>query len=288
MLSFVLAGQKGAGKSSIYSHLSPQATLSTKFGNRQTIPIPMTLFSIVTLDFPSTIVQSDSIPQVLSDSHAVIYCMTNPQDDYLVQLKTFLTDRGLDNPQVNSSRKTRMYVLLHQIDRIEKEFQDQTYQTAVSAAEAIGIPADHVFTTSLFDGSLKRSFSKIVSDFMPQYSKLEKCVTNLARSFQFMDQPCHIVIVDAATFLPIYDNDPEKDDQLPPIFDFFLNIYPMKNPMKTLTFESNSSVLIYTTLSKTTGILVSSTNEESITTDAILFNVQKALPTLRELVKPDA
>lgn len=211
--------------------------------------------------------------------------MKDPKDEYLQQLKTLLTSCGLDNSN-STGDKVRMYVLFHQIDRLDKENQSDQIREAIKTAQEAGIEEDHVFATSLFDGSLKRSFSKIVSDFIPSYDQLERCVNNLACSFQFMDQPCHVVIVDAATFLPIFDNDPEKDDQLQPIFDFFINIYPLKNPMKTLTFESNSAVVVYTSLSKTTGIFVSSTNEESVTTDAILFNIQRALPTLRELVKP--
>ncbi|OHT11405.1 hypothetical protein TRFO_19132 [Tritrichomonas foetus] len=274
MLRFVLAGPKGTGKSSIYSHLSPQATGSTKSGASQTIPIPMTLFSVVTLDFPSAITQRDSIPQVLSNAHAIIYCMKNPKDENLQQLKSLLTSCGL-NP--------KQYILLHQIDRIEKEEQAQKIEESKQTAESVGIPHNHCFATSLFDGSLKRSFSQILADFLPQYTKLTRCVRNLASSFH----PCHIIIVDAATFLPIYDSDPEKGEQPQPIFDFFLRIYSRKNPMKTLMFECNSSVVVYTALSKTTGIFVSSTNENAITTDAILFNVQRALPTLRELVKPE-
>lgn len=286
VLRFVLAGQKGAGKSSIYSHLSPQAIGSTKSGNRQTIPISMTLLSIVTLDFPSAIGQRDTIPQVLSNAHAIIYVMKDPKDEYLQQLKSLLTSRGLDNSN-STGGKVRVYVLLHQIDRIDKEKQEDSLQEAIETASNADIEKDHVFATSIFDSSLKRSFSRIISDFIPMYNQLEKCVNNLASSFHFVDQPCHVVIVDAATFLPIYDNDPDKDDQLQPIFDFFLNIYTLKNPMKTLTFESNNAVVVYTALSKTAGIFVSSTNEESVTTDAILFNVQRALPTLRELVKPE-
>lgn len=284
-ISFVLAGQKGAGKSSIYSQFSPQATGSTKSGNRQSAPIPMTLFSIVTIDFPSVIMQRDTLPQYISTANVIIYVMKDPKDEYLQQFKSLLTSCGLDNSN-STGGEVRMYVLFHQIDRIDKEKQSDSIQEAVDTARNAGIEENHVFATSLFDGSLKRSFSKIISDFIPSYNQLEKCVNNLARSFQFMDQPCHVVIVDAATFLPIFDNDPEKDEQLQPIYDFFINSYSPENQMKTLTFESNSAVVVYTTLSKTTGIFVSSTNEESITTDAILFNIQRAIPTLRDLVKP--
>jgi hypothetical protein len=95
------------------------------------------------------------------------------------------------------------------------------------------------------------------------------------------------MILDAATFLPICDSGPEKTDQPQPIFDFFLRLYPKNNPMKTLMFECNSSVVVYTKLSKTTGIFVSST-EPSVTTDTVLFNVERAAPTLKRLVNPSS
>ena len=275
MLRFVLAGPKGAGKSSIYSHLSPQATGPSKTGSGQTVSIPSTLFSIMTLDFPLAMTQRDTIPQVLSNAHAIIYCMKSSRDENLQQLQSLLSSCGIKVP--------KQYVLLHQVDLVEKEEQAEKFNEAKQTAEAAGIPSERCFMTSLFDGSLKRSFSKIVADFLPKYNQLTKCVSNLAASFQ----SCHIVIVDAATFLPICDSDPEKGEQPQPIFDFFLRIYSRKNPMKTLMFECNLSVVVYTVLSKTTGIFISSTNEESMTTDAILFNVERALPTLRELVKPD-
>lgn len=273
MLRFVLAGPKGTGKSSIFSRLSPQATGTTKHGISQTIPIPPALFSVVTLDFPSStfsLTQRDSIPQVLSNAHAIIYCMKDQHDDNLRQLHSLLQ---------NSDLKPQMFVLFHQIDRIEKDNQAAAIEEAVATAGEVGIPKERVFATSLFDGSLTNAFSKSVAALIPKYEKIEKIVELLAKSLK----GSRIIIVDAATFLPVCDSAPDRAEQLQPIFDFFLKMYPRKNTMKKLMFECNNSTIVYRTLSKTTGIFVASL-DSSVTTDAILFNVDRARPMLKELI----
>lgn len=274
MLRFVLAGPKGTGKSSIFSRLSPQASGSTKSGVSQTVPIPPSLFSVVTLDFPSptfsALTQRESIPQVLANAHAIIYCMKDSKDDNLRQLQSLLQSCDLS---------PRLFVLLHQIDRINSENQASYIAESIETAGEIGVPPEKCFATSLFDGSLTQSFSKIVADLIPNYNNLQKCVTNLSKSLR----GSRVVILDASTFLPICDSSPDKSEQQQPIFDFFLKIYPKKNSMKTLKFECNSSVLVYTVLSKTAGVFVSSV-ENSVTTDAILFNVERATPMLKELI----
>lgn len=273
MLRFVLAGPKGTGKSSIFSRLSPQATGITKSGISQTIPIPPALFSVVTLDFPSStfsLTQRDSIPQVLANAHAIIYCMKDQKDDNLRQLHSLLQ---------NSDLKPQMFVLFHQIDRIEKDNQGGAITEAIATAGEVGIGKERVFPTSLFDGSLTNAFSKIVAALIPKYDRVEKTVEQLSASLK----GSRVIILDAATFLPICDSSPERTEQLQPIFEFFLKMYPRKNIMKKLMFECNNSVVVYRTLSKTTGIFVSAL-DSSVTTDAVLFNVERTKPMLKELI----
>lgn len=275
MLRFVLAGPKGAGKSSIFSRLSPQASGSTKSGTIQTTPIPPALFSVVTLDFPSStfssITQRDAIPQVILNAHAIIYVTKESNVENLKQLNSLLS---------NCDLTPKLFFLLHQIDRIDKDEQTKLINQSHELAKQEGICEENCFATSLFDGSLTYAFSSIISHMLPQYEKLNIAIKNLAKSLK----ADRILICDAATFLPVCSSNPDKLDLPQPIFDFFLRVYPKKNPLVTLTFECNNSVVVFTTISDTTGIFICSTNT-SITTDAIMFNIQRALPTLKELVK---
>jgi hypothetical protein len=275
MLRFVLAGGKGTGKSTIISRFSRQASGPTRSGANQTIPIPPALFSVVTLEFPSptisALTQRDSIPQVLVHAHAIIFCLKDPKDSNLQQFHRLL---------VNCDLTPRLFVILHKVDRIEKENQPAVLRDVCETASAVGIAPESCFATSMFDGSLTLAFSQIVGRLLPNFVALKRCVEALSGAFK----AARVIVLDGATFLPICDSDPTNSKQPQPIFDFFLKIYPRRNPLKTLVFECNSSVVAYTVISKTAGIFVAST-DTSLTTDAILFNVRRAIPTLKSLLK---
>jgi hypothetical protein len=277
MLRLVLAGSKGTGKSSIFSRVSPQASGPTKSGASQTIPIAPALFSVVTLDFPSptfsAVTQREFIPQVLSNAHAIIFCLKDSKDDNLKQF-TRLSRLCHVSPG--------LFVIIHKIDRVDRDQQAAVFNEAVATAAEVQIPADHCFATSLFDGSLTRAFSQIIARLLPRFAQLRRVVDLFAGSFK----SSRVIILDGATFLPILDSDPGRADQPQAIFEFFLRTYPKRNPLQTLTFESNSSVAVYAIISKTAGIFVSST-EPSVTTDAIMFNIQRIVPTLKGLVTPE-
>jgi hypothetical protein len=275
MLRFVLAGAKGTGKSTIISRFSRQASCSTRFGANQTLPIPPALFSVVTLEFPSPTISAlthrESIPQVLANAHAIIFCLKGPKDANLQQFHRLL---------LNCDLSPKLFAILHKVDRIEKENQPAVIRDLRETAAAFGIAEESCFATSMFDGSLTRAFSQIVANLLPNFATLKRSIELLATSFK----SARIIILDAATFLPICDSDPANSKQPQPIFDFFLKEYPKRNSLKTFVFESSSSVVVYTVLSKTAGIFVAST-EQSVTTDAILFNVRRAIPTLKPLLK---
>jgi GTP-binding protein EngB required for normal cell division len=270
MIPLVLAGSKGTGKSSIFSRVSPQASSPTKSGATQTIP--PALFSVMTLDFPSPTfsagTQRDSIPQVLLNAHAIIFCLKDSKDDNLKQFKRLWAAR---------ERSPRLFVVLHKIDRVDQ--QAIVFSEMVATAAEIEIPADHCFATSLFDGSLTRAFSQIVARLLPKFAELRRVVDLFARAFK----ASRVIVLDGATFLPICDSDPTRTEDPQAIFEFFLRTYPRRNPLQTLTFESSSSVVVYAVISNTAGIFVSST-EPSMTTDAILFNLQRIAPKLKDLV----
>jgi hypothetical protein len=274
MLRFVLTGPKGTGKSSIFSRLSPQASASTKSGPSQTVPVPPALFSVVTLDFPSptfsSITQREYIPQVLSSAHAIVYCMKDPQDANLAQLPALLQNCEL-TPQ--------LFVILHKIDQVDRDQQAGHIEAAIATATQNGIPAINCFATSLFDGSLAGAFSQMIGRLLPAFDRLKQSVDLIAASLK----NSRVVILDGATFLSICDSARDRPNQHQPVFDFFLRLHSRRNPIKTICFESNGSGIVYTTLSKTTGIFVVS-SEATLTTDAILFNLQRAIPLLKDLV----
>jgi GTPase SAR1 family protein len=274
MIRLVLAGSKGTGKSSIFSRVSPQASAPTKSGATQTIPIPPALFSVVTLDFPSptfsAVTQREFIPQVLSNAHAIIFCLKDSKDDNLKQFTRLSRTCDLS---------PRLFVVLHKIDRLDRDQQAAVFGEAVATAAEVQIGADDCFATSLFDGSLTRAFSQIVARLLPKFAQLRHVVNLFATSFK----SSRVIVLDGATFLPICDSDPGRADQPQPIFEFFLRTYPKRNPLQTLAFECNSSVVVYAVIGSTAGIFVSST-EPSVTTDAILFNIQRIVPLLRRLV----
>jgi hypothetical protein len=172
-----------------------------------------------------------------------------------------------------------MYAILHRIDCVEKDQRAAVIEGFKKNCSDFGILPEHCFATSLFDGSLTRAFSTIVSTLLPRFDRLENVVKSLANAFK----QSRVMILDAATFLPVCDSDPEKIDQPQPIFDFFLRLYPRNNPMKTLMFECTTGVVVYTKLSKTTGIFVSTT-EPTVPGDAVMFNIRRAIPVLKEFV----
>ena len=134
--------------------------------------------------------------------------------------------------------------------------------------------------TSLFDGSLTRAFSIIVSSLIPRFEALKSNLLTLAQSI------CadRIILCDASTFLPIFDNASDRPEQTQPFFDYFLRIYPKKKHLKTMTFEANNAVVVFTIISELAGIFVSASNQ-NITTDSIMFNIHRALPLIQELVQ---
>jgi hypothetical protein len=273
MLRFVLAGAKGTGKSTIISRFSRQASGPTRLGANQTIP--PAVFSVVTLEFPSptisALTQRDSIPQVLANAQAIIFCLKDPKDSNLQQFCRLLQ---------NCDLRPKLFVILHKVDKIEKENQPAVIREVGETAAVVGVSPECCFATSVFDGSLTRAFSQIVANLLQNFAALKRAVEVLAASFK----NARVIVLDAATFLPICDSDPSSSKQPQPIFDFFLRAYPRRNPLETLVFECSSSVVVYTVLSETAGIFVSST-EQSLTTDAVLFNVQRAIPTIRPLLK---
>jgi GTP-binding protein EngB required for normal cell division len=275
MLRFVLAGAKSTGKSTIISRFSRQASGPARSGATQTIPIPPAVFSVVTLEFPSptisALTQRESIPQVLANAHAIIFCLKDPKDPNLAQFHRLLQ---------NCDLSPRLFIILHKVDRIDKESQPAVLRDVHETAAAVGVAPDGCFATSMFDGSLTRAFSQIVANLLPNFAVLKRNVELLAGSFK----AARVIVLDGATFLPICDSEPANPKQPQPIFDFFLRIYPRRNPLKTFVFECNSSVVVYTLISKAVGIFVSST-EQTLTTDAILFNVRRAIPTLKALLK---
>jgi Ras-related GTP-binding protein A/B len=228
----------------------------------------------VTLDFPSptfsSITQRESIPQVLSSAHAIVYCMKDPEDDNIRQLPALLQ---------NCELTPRLFVILHKIDLIEARNQGEHIQAAVETANQNGIPRENCFATSLFDGSLARAFSQMIARLLPTFARLKHSVDLIASALK----NSRVVVLDGATFLPICDSNPEKPDQHQPVFDFFLRVHPRRNPIKTICFESNGSAIVYTVLSRTTGIFVVA-GEPTVTTDAILFNLRRAIPVLSDLV----
>jgi len=274
MLRFVLVGPKAVGKSSIFSRLSPQANGFAKFGSSQTIPIPPALFSVVTLDFPSptfsSLTQRDSIPQVFSNAHAVIFVLSDPKDESMVELYSLLMRH-------NFSQKR--FILLHQIDKYEKDAQTSKLNELALNAEKVGIPITNCFATSLFDGSLSKTFSKIVTSQMPHFNQLQIYVNLIAQACQAN----RVIICDSATFLPICDSSDNRSENPQPICEYFLKIYPKKKSIKTISFECESSIVVFTMVSATTGIFVSSSSS-NITTDSILFNIKRSLPKLQELI----
>jgi Ras-related GTP-binding protein A/B len=208
---------------------------------------------------------------VLANAHAIIFCLKDPKDPNLGQFHRLLQ---------NCDLSPRLFVFLHKADRVDKDSQPAVLRDVQETGAAVGIAPDGCFATSMFDGSLTRAFSQIVANLLPNFAVLKRNVELLAASFK----SARVIVLDGATFLPICDSDPANPKQPQPIFDFFLRIYPRRNPLKTFVFECNSSVVVYTLISKTAGIFVSSA-EQALTTDAILFNVQRALPTLKALLK---
>lgn len=274
MQRFVLVGQQGVGKSSIFSRLSPQATSLTKLGSSQTIPIPPALFSVVTLDFPSPnftlSTPLENIPQVFSTADAIIFVMIDPEDPNLKDLFSLLTRYNLQQHR---------YVLFHQVDKVDKDQQEELFQKAVENAKANGIPAENCFETSLFDGSISRTIPKIVASLMPHFKELEEYVKKIHTACK----ATRVIICDSATFLPICDTMPDRPEQPLPIFEYLLHIYPKGKELKTVTFECNTSVVVFTPITEKAGIFIA-TSANGVTTDAILFNIKRALPTLSKLI----
>ena len=277
MLRFVLVGPKGVGKSSIFSRLSPQATGSSRFGSNQTIPVPPSLFSVVTLDFPSltfsSLTQKESLPQVISSSNAIIFVITDSKDENLFEFFNLLTKFDFHQNR---------YILFHQIDKIDKDLHKIKFEEIIKNSQNVGVNQNNCFLTSLFDGSLPKTFTKIVSTLLPNFEKLNSLI------YQFSEacQASRVIICDSATFLPICDTSENKSEQPQPIFDFFLRIFPKKKLMKTITFESNTSILVFTTLTNNTYIFITSSSTH-ITTDSILFNIKRILPKLQKYVVID-
>ena len=275
MLRFVLVGQQGVGKSSIFSRLSPQATSLTKYGSSQTIPIPPALFSVVTLDFPSPnftlSTPLENIPQVFSTADALIFVMIDPQDANLADLVSLLKKYNL-TPKV--------YVLLHQIDKCDKNDQPELFAKAKQNAKINGLSEENCFETSLFDGSINRTIPKIVASLMPHIKELNEYAQKIHTSCQ----ASRVMICDSATFLPICDTEPNKPEQPSAIFEYLLHIYPKGKDMKSVTFECNNSVVVFSPINDKAGIFISSTSS-GVTTNAIQFNIARALPTLQKLVE---
>ena len=272
MLKFVLAGAKGIGKSSIFSRIMPQNVSITQSQSY----VPPALFSLVTLDFPSPtfsdLTQQDSIPQVISSASGIIYCLKDPDDNNLSQLCNILQSCGL---------KPNIFVLLHQVDKLPKDQQSESLSELKNKCNELGISENNCYATSLFDGSLTKAFTGIINCLLPNFNEIKQKIVMLSKSFN----GSRVILVDNASFLPICDSESNGNTvQLQPIFDFYLKSYAKQNPMKTFKFECDSNVIVFQKISKTTGIFVSSTFE-NITTDAILFNIKRIKPSLKEFVK---
>lgn len=276
MLKFVLAGAKGIGKSSIFSRIMPQNVSITRSQSNSQAYVPPALFSIVTLDFPSPtfsdLTQSDSIPQVISSACGIIYCLKDPDDDNLNQLCSILRNCGL-NPNI--------FVLLHQVDKIQRDEQSNNLNVLKRKCSAIGIDENNCFATSLFDGSLTKAFTRIVNSLLPNIREIKQKIGMLSESFS----GSRVVLVDNASFLPICDSDENGSPlQLQPIFDFYLKAYAKRNPMKTFSFVCDTNAIVFQKISKTAGVYVS-TSSDNISTDAILFNLRRLKPSLKALMK---
>lgn len=274
MYRFVLVGQQGVGKSSIFSRLSPQSSPSLALGSNQSVPIPPALFSVVTLDFPSTNFTSstslDNLPQVLSTAHAILFIMSDPEDPNLNDLISLLTKYNLNQ---------KRYVFLHQVDKFDKESYPYLLEKAKQNASRNGIDESHFFETSLFDGSINRTIPKIVTSLMPHYSELENYIAKLHKS---CNATC-VIICDAATYLPICNSMPNQPEQPTSIFEFILKVYPKGNKLTSVIFECNNSVVVFKPINDKAGIFITS-SADGVTTDGIQFNINHALPTLRKLI----
>lgn len=272
MIKFVLAGPKGVGKSSIFSKLSPQVSMTSKTGINQTIPIPPSLFSIVTLDFPSptfsALTQRDSIPQVLANADGIIFVIKDRNDENIKEFYSLLRSCEL---------APKLFVLFHQSDK-QDEQPDELFPIE-RMAEEINVPKENIFKTSLFDSSLSKAFSMIISKMIPNFDALRLNVNSLSTSI-LADR---IIVCDSSTFLPIYDTAPERSEQMQPIFDYFLRLYPKKKHLKTISFEANNIVVVFTSISSTLSIFVITSNP-GVMVDSILFNIQRFVPLIQNLV----
>lgn len=277
MLRFVLAGPKGVGKSSIFSKLSPQVSVMSKTGINQTIPIPPSLFSIVTLDFPSTtfssLTQRDSIPQVLTNSHGIIFVIKDKNFENLREFYSLLQ---------NCEIAPRLFVLFHQFDKLEKESQIEALSSIEHLAEEINLPKENIFKTSLFDGSLSTAFSHIISTLIPNFATLQSIINSISSSIS----ASRVILCDASTFLPICDTAPDRSEQMQPIFDYFLRLYPKKKHLKTISFEANNTIVVFTSISQTVSIFVT-VSISGVTPDSIMFNIQRAQPFIENLIQID-
>ena len=275
MLRFVLVGQQGVGKSSIFSRISPQATSLTKYGSSQTIPIPPALFSVVTIDFPSPnftlSTPLENIPQVFSTADAIIFVMVDPEDPNLSDLLSLLKKYSL---------QPKVYVLLHQIDKFDKSEQPELFEKVKENAKNNGISEENCFETSLFDGSISRTIPKIVASLMPKINELEECAQRIHKACQ----ATRVLICDSATFLSVCDTNPNRPELPTAIFEYILHIYPKGKDLKAVTFECNNSVIVYSPINEKAGIFISSASN-SVTTTAIQFNIKRALPQLQQLIQ---
>lgn len=274
MFRFVLVGQQGVGKSSIYSRLSPQSSPSLALGSNQSVPIPPALFSVVTLDFPSSNFTSstplDSLPQVLLNAHAILFIMSDPEDPNLSDLVQLLNKYNLEQ---------KRYVFLHQVDKFDKDDYPAIVEKAKANAKKNGVDDNHFFESSLFDGSINRTIPKIVTSLMKRYNELEEYV---AKIHEACDATC-VIVCDAATFLPICNSMPNSPESPTSIFEFLLKVYPKGNELKSLSFECNSSVIAYKPINDKAGIFISSI-ADGVTTDGLMLNITRAIPKLRSLL----